>query len=308
MSAPDTDSRWQQPVADFLNYLQHERGYSSKTLQTYQLQLNQVAASLSSSDKHWLTLTEQQLQQHLSGQRTHLKPRSLALRVAALRSFYRYLQQQKIVTVNPAEYLAVPAAKRNLPKNLDADQLSHFLDFDPADDILASRDKAMLELFYSSGLRLEELVNANTDDIKWHENTIEVTGKGSKQRVVPIGRKAVSALRHWLQLRTEFTGKLPPEDKNALFLSKRHQRISGKQVQQRVNLWAQKQGLGQHLHPHMLRHSFASHLLESSGDLRAVQELLGHANLSTTQVYTHLDFQHLAKVYDNSHPRAHKKK
>ena len=165
----------------------------------------------------------------------------------------------------------------------------------------------MLELFYSSGLRLEELVNADLRDIDWQQQLLRVTGKGSKQRIVPVGKIALTALRDWLKQRPAFTAKLPLEDANALFISKQHKRISARHVRERVQLWAKQQGLNQHVHPHMLRHSFASHMLESSQDLRAVQELLGHANLSTTQVYTHLDFAHLAKVYDNAHPRAKKK-
>ena len=310
MTPPDSSLSplWQQPLQDFLRYLQFERGYSSKTLDSYQRQLQQLALSLSDPASHWLNLSEAQLKQHIiSLRRSGAKPRTIALKVAALRSFYRYLQAQGQRTDNPALYLSVPKAARSLPKNLDVDQLNHLLSFDSDDDILACRDKAMLELFYSSGLRLEELVNANIHDIKWHEQLIEVTGKGSKQRIVPVGSVALNALRDWLAQRPAFTAKLPEEDANALFISKQHKRISSRHVRERVQLWAKQQGLNQKVHPHMLRHSFASHMLESSQDLRAVQELLGHANLSTTQVYTHLDFAHLAKVYDSAHPRAKKR-
>lgn len=310
MTPPDSplSPLWQQPLQDFLRYLQFERGYSSKTLDSYQRQLQQLALSISDPASHWLNLSEAQLKQHIiSLRRSGAKPRTIALKVAALRSFYRYLQAQDQRADNPALYLSVPKAARSLPKNLDVDQLNHLLSFDSDDDILACRDKAMLELFYSSGLRLEELVNANIHDIKWHEQLIEVTGKGSKQRIVPVGKIALKALKNWLTQRPAFTARLPQEDANALFISKQHKRISSRHVRERVQLWAKQQGLNQKVHPHMLRHSFASHMLESSQDLRAVQELLGHANLSTTQVYTHLDFAHLAKVYDNAHPRAKKK-
>ena len=310
MTLPDSSLSplWQQPLQDFLRYLQFERGYSSKTLDSYQRQLQQLALSLNDPASHWLNLSEAQLKQHIiSLRRSGAKPRTIALKVAALRSFYRYLQAQGQRTDNPALYLSVPKAARSLPKNLDVDQLNHLLSFDSDDDILACRDKAMLELFYSSGLRLEELVNANIHDIKWHEQLIEVTGKGSKQRIVPVGSVALNALRDWLAQRPAFCAKLAEEDTDALFVSKQHKRISSRHVRERVQLWARQQGLNQKLHPHMLRHSFASHMLESSQDLRAVQELLGHANLSTTQVYTHLDFAHLAKVYDSAHPRAKKK-
>ena len=310
MTPPDSSLSplWLQPLQDFLRYLQFERGYSSKTLDSYQRQLQQLALSISDPASHWLNLSEAQLKQHIIAmRRSGAKPRTIALKVAALRSFYRYLQAQGQRSDNPALYLSVPKAARSLPKNLDVDQLNHLLSFDSQDDILACRDKAMLELFYSSGLRLEELVNANISDIDWSQQLLRVTGKGSKQRIVPVGSVALNALRDWLAQRPAFSAKLAEEDTDALFISKQHKRISSRHVRERVQLWAKQQGLNQKLHPHMLRHSFASHMLESSQDLRAVQELLGHANLSTTQVYTHLDFAHLAKVYDSAHPRAKKK-
>ncbi len=310
MTPPDIplSAQWLTPLQQFLAYLQFERGYSSKTLDSYQRQLIQAAQALNQGNRHWLTLTEAELKQHIiSLRRSGAKPRSIALKVAALRSFYRYLLAQGLCSDNPALYLSVPKAARSLPKNLNVDQLNHLLSFDSQDDILACRDKAMLELFYSSGLRLEELVNANISDIDWSQQLLRVTGKGSKQRIVPVGSVALNALRDWLAQRPAFSAKLPEDDADALFVSKQHKRISSRHVRERVQLWARQQGLNQKLHPHMLRHSFASHMLESSQDLRAVQELLGHANLSTTQVYTHLDFAHLAKVYDSAHPRAKKK-
>lgn len=288
-------------LTQFLAYLKFERGYSPQTLSTYQQQLDSVARQLSDSHRHWRELTQPHLQQHLLSCRTSLKPRSLALRAAALRSFYRYLHQQKLVEQNPALYLKVPKFDKPLPKNLDVDQMNKLLEL-PKDDELACRDQAILELFYSSGLRLDELVSANVADIHWSEKQIRVRGKGNKERILPIGRLAATALQRWLQIRPDFIG----DDVDALFLSRQKLRISARHVRNRVKLWAKRQGMDQNVHPHMLRHSFASHLLESSGDLRAVQELLGHANLSTTQVYTHLDFQHLAKVYDAAHPRAKK--
>jgi integrase/recombinase XerC len=191
---------------------------------------------------------------------------------------------------------------RKLPKVLDVDQVQRLLQIDPA-DVLAVRDVAILELFYSSGLRLAELVGLNSGDVDLADGTVRVTGKGSKARVVPVGRKARSALRQWMERRVVLVGA----DERAVFVSKQGERISPRAVEARLRAWGIKQGLSSGLHPHKLRHSFASHLLESSGNLRAVQELLGHADISTTQVYTHLDFQHLAKVYDQAHPRARKK-
>lgn len=291
-------------LQQFLQYLQYERAYSAQTLKTYQLQLAAVAAATA---QPWLTVTERQLQQHLQQCRLQLKPRSLALRLAALRSLCRYLLQQGLRRDNPALQLKVPKSGKPLPKNLDVDTVGRLLTLDEPDDDLAIRDAAMMELFYSSGLRLEELVNANLNDIDWHDRLIRVTGKGNKVRILPVGRQAISALQQWLVRRPSFaTPEVPPADQQALFLSRQHRRISARHVRQRVDLWARRQGLAEHVHPHMLRHSFASHLLQSSGDLRAVQELLGHASLSSTQVYTHLDFQHLANVYDAAHPRAKK--
>lgn len=303
---------WQQPIDNFLYYLQYERGYSKNTLASYQRQLQQVGLSVYNNPEwqqlNWFTLEQPQLKQHINALRlAGIKPRTIALKVAALRSFFSFLQAQKLRQDNPALYLTIPKAARDLPKNLAVDQVNHLLNFDSSDDILACRDKAILELFYSSGLRLEELINLNINDIDWQQKLLRVIGKGNKQRLVPVGSLALNAIQHWLSMRPAFSQQLAEADKLALFISKQHKRISARHVRQRVQLWAKQQGLSQHLHPHMLRHSFASHMLESSQDLRAVQELLGHANLSTTQVYTHLDFTHLAKVYDNAHPRARKK-
>lgn len=289
-------------LSQFLAYLQFERAYSVQTLASYQQQLSAVAAQLQTQVSHWRDVSHEQLQQHILSCRKSLQPRSLALRAAALRSFYRYFVGLKQLNENPAAYLKVPKTARPLPKNLDVDQMNRLLEVDTSDDELACRDQAMMELFYSSGLRLEELVNANLADISWGEQQIRVRGKGNKERILPIGRMAIQALQRWLQLRPSFVAA----EQDALFLSRQKCRISARHVRSRVKLWAARQGLEQNVHPHMLRHSFASHLLESSGDLRAVQELLGHANLSTTQIYTHLDFQHLAKVYDAAHPRAKK--
>jgi integrase/recombinase XerC len=195
-----------------------------------------------------------------------------------------------------------PKVRRKLPATLDADQLCALLDA-PDDEPLAQRDAAMVELFYSSGLRLAELISVNLGDIDMQDGTLTVTGKGAKTRRVPVGTKAREAIRCWLEQR----GRLARPDEPALFVSQRGKRIHPRTVQQRLNRWALTQGATRNVHPHLLRHSFASHLLESSGDLRAVQELLGHSDISTTQVYTHLDFQHLAQVYDKAHPRAKKK-
>jgi len=229
--------------------------------------------------------------------------RSLQRSLSAVRAFYRFLADEGVVTHNPAEGIYAPKTPRKLPKVLDVDQTTRLVDINAADP-LAQRDRAILELMYSSGLRLSELVALNMDEVDLDDAIVGVTGKGNKRRYVPIGRYAVDALNRWLQIR----GGLASSEETALFVSRRGKRLGARAVQERLRQWAIRQGLPTHVHPHMLRHSFASHLLESSGDLRAVQELLGHADIRTTQVYTHLDFQHLAKVYDAAHPRARKKK
>ena len=209
--------------------------------------------------------------------------------------------KQRLVQVNPFSGTTAPKAEKKLPKSLSVDQVSLLVAVE-AHDPIAIRDRAMMELFYSSGLRLSELVDLNLQQIDLEQGSVRVLGKGRKERDIPVGSLAVAAIKAWLPVRSE----LASSDESALFLSSRGKRISARTVQQRIQHWARRQGLDTGVHPHMLRHSFATHVLESSGELRAVQELLGHANISTTQVYTHLDFQHLAEVYDKAHPRAKK--
>lgn len=229
-------------------------------------------------------------------------PRTIQRRLSALRSFYNFLLRERVVKLNPAVEVQAPKAKKRLPATIDVDQMNRLLSF-RTDQELSVRDKAMMELFYSSGLRLSELVNLDLTDIDLADRTVRVLGKGSKTRVVPVGRHAVEAITRWLKERTTYADV----GNTALFVGKRGERISPRSVQKQVAAWASRQGLGVHVHPHMFRHSFATHLLESSQDLRGVQELLGHANIATTQIYTHLDFQHLAKIYDAAHPRARRK-
>jgi len=229
--------------------------------------------------------------------------RTLQRELASLRSLYRWLLREGLVGVSPAVGVRAPKTPRKLPVTLDADQLCRLLEA-PQDDLLGIRDTAMVELFYSSGLRLAELVSVNLTDIDSVDGTLSVTGKGAKTRRVPVGTKAREAVARWKRVRANLAAAGEP----ALFVSSRGGRIHPRTVQARLAQWAREQGATRGVHPHLLRHSFASHLLESSGDLRAVQELLGHADISTTQVYTHLDFQHLAQVYDQAHPRAKKKR
>ncbi|MFG1175775.1 tyrosine recombinase XerC [Erwiniaceae bacterium CAU 1747] len=287
-------------VEGFLRYLKVERQLSPLTVINYRRQLTVVVALLDELKvTDWARL-DAALVRTLAARssRGGLKPASLALRLSALRSFLDWLIGQGTIKANPAKGVATPRAPRHLPKNIDVDEVNQLLEID-LNDPLAVRDRTMLEVMYGAGLRLSELTGIDVNHLELASGEVWVTGKGSKERRLPMGKTAVVWLEHWLALRELFS----PQD-NALFLSKLGKRISARNVQKRFAEWGIKQGLSSHVHPHKLRHSFATHMLESSGDLRAVQELLGHANLSTTQIYTHLDFQHLASVYDAAHPRA----
>ncbi len=290
----------------FYTYLQSERRYSPHTLHAYQRDINRFLSALeikNSHDIHWDDITQQQVRAGVARlHRRGLSGRSLQRLLSAIRSLYAFLCRHDLAKNNPAVGIPAPKATRRLPNTLHVDQLNQLLNVN-ADSFLSSRDKAIMELLYACGLRLAELTTLDLADIDWQQQFVRVTGKGQKQRQVPFGNKARQALDVYLPQRALIT----KADKAAVFISQRGRRISHRSVQQRLKLWAQKQGLTSDIYPHMLRHSFASHILESSGDLRAVQELLGHANLSTTQIYTHLDFQHLAGVYDSAHPRARKK-
>jgi integrase/recombinase XerC len=235
--------------------------------------------------------------------RQGMSGRSLQRNLSAIRAFYRFLMREGMVSRNAAQSVRAPKSPRLLPSVLDADQTASLLEISGTDPV-TRRDRAMLELMYSSGLRVAELVDLDLDDLDFAQGEVRVMGKGSKQRLLPVGSLALQAIHDWLPQRLEW---LAGNGEGALFVSRRGRRLSTRSVQYRAARWGVQQGLVTHVHPHMLRHSFASHMLESSGDLRAVQELLGHANISTTQIYTHLDFQHLAKVYDQAHPRAKRK-
>ncbi|WP_342669269.1 tyrosine recombinase XerC [Endozoicomonas arenosclerae] len=291
----------QQDIDDFLDYLKYEKNSSVHTCSAYQRDLKKLLKQAEEDGiQQWQKLDEKQLRAWLAGWHGGgLGQKSLHRLLSSIRSFYRYLNRQGRVDDNPAQRVSAPKAGRKLPVTMDADQLSTLLDQDD-DDPLVIRDLAILELFYSSGLRLSELVGLNLDSFENEFRQVRVLGKGRKERLLPVGRKAREAVQKWLSARVLF----PEKDIHALFLSKQGNRISARQVQNRVNQQAKEAGLSGRMHPHLLRHSFASHMLESSGDLRAVQELLGHSDISTTQIYTHLDFQHLADVYDKAHPRA----
>ena len=295
----------QQWIDRFLHHLQTERRLSDNTCKHYQRDLTELLAFCQKAGINgWKQLDTHQVRQFAAHvHRRGLSGRSIQRRLSAIRSFYNYLLREQQVTSNPAHDVRAPKSGRRLPDTLNVDDIARLMS-GSARDGLALRDLAMLELMYSSGLRLAELVSLNLDDIDLAERMVRVTGKGNKTRVVPVGAKALAALRAWLQCRPAQLA----EGETAVFTGRQGQRLGRRAVQQRVKRWARQQGVPGNVHPHTLRHSFASHLLESSGDLRAVQELLGHADISTTQIYTHLDFQHLAKVYDATHPRARKTK
>lgn len=299
-----TDISLAPAVTRFLRYLGVERQLSPITLLNYQRQLDaiiELAAAMGM--QNWQQCDAAMVRSFATrSRRKGLGAASLALRLSALRGFFDWMVSQGELPANPAKGIAAPKAPRHLPKNIDVDDVNRLLDID-LNDPLVVRDRAMLEVMYGAGLRLSELVGLDIKHLDLDTGEVWVMGKGSKERRLPIGRNAVAWIEHWLDLRGLFGG-----DDDALFLSKLGKRISARNVQKRFAEWGIKQGLNSHVNPHKLRHSFATHMLESSGDLRGVQELLGHANLSTTQIYTHLDFQHLATVYDAAHPRAKREK
>jgi integrase/recombinase XerC len=295
-------------IERFGSHLKHERRMSAHTLAAYLADIAQLAlfcdargiASFSDIDPALVRTFAAAA--HARG----LAARSVQRQLSALRTFFEFLMREGASTRNPAVDVRAPKQKKRLPTTLDADQMGRLLAF-RADATLSARDKAVMELFYSSGLRLAELVGLDMDSLDLKDRTVRVLGKGAKSRVLPIGRHAVAALERWLAERS-LLAPARAEQPAPVFIGRGGRRLSARAVQLRVDLWARRQGLGVHVHPHMFRHSFATHLLESSGDLRGVQELLGHADIATTQVYTHLDFQHLAKVYDASHPRARRRR
>ena len=292
-------------IGAYLEHLRYERQLSRHTLENYSRDLERLRHfCLEAELKRWADLQDFHLRDFIATLRRHgLGNRSIQRVLSAARGFFRFLRQQRLINHSPLATLSAPRQEKHLPNTLDVDQVNRLLEIDQ-DDPLSLRDLAIMELIYSSGLRLSEVVGLNLDSIDLDDQTVRVMGKGAKERILPIGRHALKAVREWLVIRADLARAGEP----ALFVSKNGTRLGPRGIQQRLKQWAVRQGLDSHLHPHMLRHSFASHLLESSSDLRAVQELLGHADISTTQIYTHVDFQHLAHVYDSAHPRARKRK
>lgn len=295
-------ARW---IDQFIEHLSSERRQSPHTCRNYDRDLRRFGNYLhEQACPDWKALDHASLRRyvaHLS--EAGLSGRSIARHLSAIRRFYHYLLREKQVADNPALDIRAPRSGRRLPGVADVDQLDQLLNRQ-VDEPLDIRDRAVFELIYSSGLRLAELVSVDLTHLDTRSGEIRVLGKGNKERILPVGRKARLAIQDWLNVRSSMAA----EGEVALFVSQRGRRLSARSVQARLGRWGLMNGADQRLYPHLLRHSFASHLLESSGDLRAVQELLGHADISTTQIYTHLDFQHLARVYDQSHPRARRRR
>lgn len=292
-------------IDKFIRHLTYERRLSPQTCKNYRHDLETLLTFREGAGvDSWAKMDSEHFRAFSAASyRKGLSARSIQRRLSACRTFFRFLIREKHVDVHPVTDVSAPKGKKRLPENLDVDRMARLLEI-PGEGPLVDRDRAILELLYSSGLRLSELTGLNCGDVDRNDATVRVTGKGNKDRIIPVGRKALHALGQWDKSRVQ----LANSDERAMFVSNRGTRLSPRSVQARVGHWARRQGIDTHVYPHLFRHSFATHLLESSHDLRGVQELLGHANISTTQVYTHLDFQHLAQIYDQTHPRARKKK
>jgi len=290
-------------LKEYLEFLNFERGLSPLTRENYARDITQLIKLADSTAL--CALQTNHIRRFIASLHSKgLGGKSIARMLSSWRGFFDFLVNRKGFTNNPVIGLRAPKSPKTLPQALSIEQAVKLVDISD-DDILGIRDHAILELFYSSGLRLSEVVNLNIDVLDFSDGTVIVTGKGNKTRIVPLGSHAIEAIQKWLQTRSQILINNPSE--KAVFIGLQGRRISARNIQYRLKEWSVKQGINSSVHPHMLRHSFATHVLQSSGDLRAVQEMLGHANISTTQVYTHLDFQHLSKTYDAAHPRAKKK-
>ena len=288
----------------FLQFLETEKRYSKHTVKNYSKDIDDLENFCSAKK---INAWDQIKPHHVRAYASQifidgLGARSIQRKLSAIRSFMNYLVRENLLRTNPADGVKTPKAAKKLPGVLDVDQINQLLNIKSTEPICL-RDKAIMELLYSSGLRLAELVALNPIDLNIQDKSLTVIGKGNKKRMLPIGSKAINAIKAWIKVRSQIAAP----DEEALFVGNRGNRLSRRSIQSRINHWAKKNGLAQDVYPHLLRHSFATHLLEASGDLRAVQELLGHKDISTTQVYTHLDFQHLAETYDKAHPRSGKK-
>ncbi|MBT8080513.1 MAG: tyrosine recombinase XerC [Gammaproteobacteria bacterium] len=295
---PKTRNDWKD---SFIRHLEFERRLSPLTCKHYRRDLDSLTDYCDASGlERWRDVDAEHIRAFAAQcYRRGLSSSSIQRRLSAIRTFFRYLVREKQLRASPVLDISAPKSAKRLPENLDADRMGRLLEI-RGKGPLVRRDRAMLELLYSSGLRLSELTDLDIGDVDMADRTVRVTGKGNKDRIVPVGRKALEALQDWHRERAGMANI----DEKALFVGRGGGRLSARSVQARVDYWARRQGIDSKVYPHLFRHSFATHLLESSHDLRGVQELLGHANISTTQVYTHLDFQHLAQIYDETHPRA----
>lgn len=299
------NSKFEKVAQDYLKTIIEQKQYSKLTSDNYSRQLEKLFDFFSSIGLvDWdqikpIHIRQLSAHEHRKGQAS----KSIALLLSTSRSFFYYAIDQGLISLNPAKNVRPPKGESRLPKTVDVDQIGLLFDGIDTSSEIGVRDKAIAELFYSSGLRLSELVDCNCVDLDMDLKVVRITGKGNKTRIVPIGEKARQSLKQWIDLRLHW---VRDPNETALFVSKQKTRLSRRSVQQRLSYWGKKVGLHASLHPHKFRHSCATHVLESSGDIRAVQELLGHADISTTQIYTHLDFQKLAEVYDKAHPRSKK--
>ncbi len=296
-------------LTEYLEFLNFERGLSPLTRENYARDITQLIKLADSTALN--ALQNMHIRRFIASLHSKgLGGKSIARMLSSWRGFFEFLVNRKGFTQNPVIGLRAPKSPKTLPQALSIEQAVKLVDISD-DAVLSVRDHAILELFYSSGLRLSEVVNLNIDALDFTEGTVIVTGKGNKTRIVPMGAHAMQAIQTWLKNRADIlmnkASLIDKSSEKAVFIGLQGRRVSARNLQYRIKEWSIKQGINSSVHPHMLRHSFATHVLQSSGDLRAVQEMLGHANISTTQVYTHLDYQHLTKVYDDAHPRARKK-
>ena len=296
-------------LKEYLAFLNFERGLSPLTRENYARDITRLIKLADKFDLN--TLQNIHIRRFIAALHAKgLGGKSIARMLSSWRGFFEFLVNRKGFTANPVIGLRAPKSPKTLPQALSIEQAVKLVDISD-DAVLSVRDHAILELFYSSGLRLSEVVNLNIDALDFTEGTVIVTGKGNKTRIVPMGAHAMQAIQTWLKNRADIliskASLINKSSEKAVFIGLQGRRVSSRNLQYRIKEWSIKQGINSSVHPHMLRHSFATHVLQSSGDLRAVQEMLGHANISTTQVYTHLDYQHLTKVYDDAHPRARKK-
>jgi integrase/recombinase XerC len=293
-------------IKEFLSYLESVKQYSPHTLKGYERDLKKLSDYLLAQDiKNWKIVKEHDLRTFINSERRRgLSPRSIQRLLSSCRTFFEHLLIEGLIQLSPAQNVSSPKLAQLLPKAMDADLVQRLLDFKPK-GMIEIRDKALAELLYSSGLRLSEVCQLEVQDLDLKERTCRVLGKGNKTRIVPVGKKAIQAIRDWMIYRSELKATKETSS-DAIFLNNKGNRISARSIQLRLEKLCLQRGIPG-INPHMLRHSFASHVLESSGDLRAVQEMLGHSDIGTTQIYTKLDFQHLSKVYDKAHPRAKKR-